>query len=137
MAEDQPAFFDIRHIGVGDQPDDRPLHRPGDLDAGFHRQPAAYRQRVDRRIVEQTLEGQDAALDLELLAEGIVAPALRPYPAAGPRQVAALGAQADAAGQTGFEAKTGEVEIPPRSLSTHRDRAVAGNRSAPPRRRRP
>jgi hypothetical protein len=66
VAEDQPAqFFDIRHIGVGNEADDRPLHGTADLDAGFHCQAAADRQRVDRRIVEQALEGQDAALDFE------------------------------------------------------------------------
>ncbi len=114
VTQDQPGeFFGIGQGRFGNQFDDRALGRAADLDAGFNGQAFAQGAHVERRIVGQALEVQDAAFQFEGLAVGFKAPVARAYRAARAGQVAAARLQAQVAIEAGAEPRAAEQEARP------------------------
>jgi hypothetical protein len=112
VAENQPGqFFGVGQLGIGDQFDHRLLRRAADLHAGFDSQSLAHGAHVQSWIVEQAIEAEDAALDVEFLAIGVEAAAARADRAASPWQVAALGGDADFAAQAAAQAGALEQKV--------------------------
>ena len=114
VAEYQPGeFFGVRQFRVGNQPDNRAASVAADLDAGFDGQPLAHGADIEGRVVEQALEAEDAAFDLQLLAVGSEAAVAGTDGAGGAGQVATAGGDLQLPAQAGAQAAAVEEEERP------------------------
>ena len=112
MAQNKPGeLFGVGQFRIGDELDHRLLCRAADLHAGFDRQPLAHGAHIETGVVEQAIETQDAALDVQFLAIGIEAAVARTNRAVRPWQVASLGGDPEIADQAAGKTCSVEQEM--------------------------